>query len=92
MKLGRVRGTVVSTAHHPAYDGHKVLLVDPVDERGQITGEPIVAVDHVQAGVGDWVLVNQEGGGTRLVLTGRADGVLPIRSLVVGIVDEVDVP
>ena len=92
MKLGRVVGTVVATAKHPAFVGHKVLLVQPVDEHGAGTGDAIVAVDRVQAGVGDLVLVNQEGSGARQILIGDPAGKLPIRSVIVGIVDDVHIP
>ncbi len=82
MKLCRVEGSVVATAHHPAYDGHKLLIVQPVDG-----GDSFLAVDRVQAGVGDLVLVNQEGNGARQLLKQGQE--VPIRSLIVGVVDEV---
>lgn len=91
MILGRVTGTVVATAHHPAYDGRKLLVVQPVDADGRSAGRELLAVDHSQAGVGDLVLVNREGNGARQML-GTLDGKLPIRSVVVGIVDAVDTP
>ena len=68
--------------HHPVYDGQKLLIVTPVDG-----GDSFLAVDRVQAGVGDTVLVNQEGNGTRQLL--KMGQQVPIRSLIVGIVDEV---
>jgi microcompartment protein CcmK/EutM len=82
MKLCRVEGSVVATVHHPVYDGQKLLIVTPVDG-----GDSFLAVDRVQAGVGDVVLVNQEGNGTRQLL--KLGQQVPIRSLIVGIVDEV---
>ncbi len=90
MKLCRVTGTLVSTAKHPAFVGHKLLYCQPLDEDGAEVGEPLLAVDRVQAGVGDVVLVNQEGNGSRQLL-GTVDGKLPIRSVIVGVVDEVEV-
>jgi len=78
----------VATAKHPTYDGHKVLVVQQVDEKGERVGSSFVAVDVVQAGVGDLVLVMSEGNGVRQIPT--ADPA--IRSLIVGIVDAVDVP
>ena len=89
MRICRVLGTVVATAKHPTYHGHKVLVVQPVDEKGERTGSSFVAVDVVQAGVGDLVLVMSEGNGVRQILKQQ---ILPIRSLIVGIVDAVDVP
>ena len=88
MKVARVVGTVVATVKHPAFHGHKLLLCQPLDEHGQETGDVILAVDHAQAGCGDRVLLNQEGNGARQIL-GTIDGKLPIRSVIVGIVDEV---
>ena len=82
MKLCRVEGNVVATVHHPVYDGQKLLIVTPVDG-----GDSFLAVDRVQAGVGDTVLVNQEGNGTRQLL--KLGAQVPIRSLIVGIVDDV---
>jgi microcompartment protein CcmK/EutM len=78
---------VVATEKHPTYEGHKVLLCQPLDERGEEKGEAIVAVDRAQAGVGDTVLVMREGNGVRQLLRVQK---LPIRSLIVGIVDAVD--
>lgn len=91
MKLARVVGTVVATAKHPAFVGHKLLVCQPLDEKQAESGDAFLAVDRAQAGVGDTVIVNQEGNGARQML-GTIDGKLPIRSVIVGVVDEVDVP
>lgn len=88
MKLARIRGTVVATVKHPTYDGHKILLCQPVDWDGRPAGAQVVAVDRVQAGEGDLVLLLTEGNGVRQILGPDAG---PIRSLVVGIVDQVEV-
>jgi ethanolamine utilization protein EutN len=89
MKVCRVLGPVVASAKHPAFDGRTLLVVQPLDERGEAdSGAPFIAVDHAQAGKGDRVLVLREGGGVRQVL-GAPD--LPIRSLIVGIVDAVEI-
>jgi len=90
MKLCRVVGTLVATVKHPAFAGHKLLMCQPVDESGKERGEALLAVDRAQAGVGDTVLVNQEGNGSRQML-GSIDGKLPIRSVIVGVVDDVHV-
>lgn len=87
MKLCLVKGTVVATAKHPAYEGLTLLVVQPLDETGGAQGHSFLAVDRVQAGEGDVVLVNSEGSGARQLFN-RAK--LPIRSVVVGIVDRVD--
>jgi len=90
MKVCRVISTVVATAKHPAFHGHTLLMCQPLDARGESAGDAILAVDHAQAGIGDTVLVNQEGNGSRQIL-GTLDGKLPIRSVIVGIVDDVHV-
>lgn len=89
MKVCRVLGTVVSTAKHPAYAGRTLLVVQPLDEHGASSGESFLAVDVAQAGAGDVVLVNAEGNGTRQIL--KMGDQVPVRSLIVGIVDSVDV-
>lgn len=88
MKLCRVLGPVVATAKHPTYHARKLLAVQPVDEHGADSGASFLAVDDVQAGPGDVVLVMQEGNGVRQLLKAKD---LPIRSLIVGIVDRVAV-
>lgn len=88
MRMCRVLGTVVSTVKHPTYAGQKLMVVQPVDERGDDIGTSFLAVDRVQAGAGDKVIVMSEGNGVRqLMQMGKQ---LPIRSLIVGIVDQVD--
>jgi ethanolamine utilization protein EutN len=87
MTLCKVLGNVVATAHHPSFDGRKLMIVQPLDESGGPQGDSFLAVDMVQAGPGDLVLVNREGNGNRQLLKMGAQ--VPIRSLIVGIVDEV---
>lgn len=90
MILGRVSGTVVSTVKHPAYLGQKLLLVQPLDEAGQVHGDEFIAVDRAQAGPGDVVLVLQEGNGVRQIFR-RDEGLLnpPILQTIVAVVDAV---
>jgi microcompartment protein CcmK/EutM len=86
VKLGRVSGTVVSTIHHPAVDGRRLLLVDLLDFSGQPSGGYVLAMDVVDAGAGELVLVLDEGTGARQVLD---DPDAPIRAVIIGVVDEV---
>ena len=88
MKLCRVLGNVVATAKHPAYRGQTLLVVQPIDEAGRDKGSSFLAVDTVQAGPGDRVLVMSEGNGVRQIL--QMGKQVPIRSLIVGVVDQVD--
>ncbi|MCL4870747.1 MAG: hypothetical protein KJ063_17440 [Anaerolineae bacterium] len=87
MYIGRVSGTVVATIKDEAFRGRKLLLVDHLDLDEQPTGAYDICVDTVQAGVGDRVLVLDEGNGARQVLR-LAEA--PIRAVIVGIVDELD--
>ena len=86
MTLAKVLGNVVNSVKHPGFDGHKLMIVQPLDDRSAPIGASFLAVDTVQAGPGDIVLVNAEGNGTRQILGGQP----PIRSLIVAIVDAVE--
>ncbi len=88
MILGRVQGQVVATIKHPAYANRRMLLLDRIDWEGRELGGYLVAVDAVDAGVGQTVLVIDEGNSARQVV---GDPTAPIRSVIVGIVDEVHV-
>ena len=88
MILGRVTGTVVATKKHPRLEGNRLLIVQPVDLELRLTGSSFLALDVVDAGEGDLVLVNREGGGARIVF---GDQQIPIQAIVVGVVDGVDV-
>lgn len=88
MRLCRVIGNVVATVKHPVYRGQPLMVVQPLDAAGQDAGASFLAVDSVQAGPGDRVLVLTEGNGVRQILGLGAQ--VPIRSLIVGIVDQVD--
>lgn len=84
MKVGTVAGTVISTINIPLLDEHRLLLCDLQDVDGNASGYTI-AVDVVDAGVGDTVLILDEGSSARQIL-GLDHGA--IRAVVVGIVDE----
>lgn len=88
MILGRVVGTMTATLGHGFYAGRKLLLVEKSAPSGAPLADYLIAVDTVGAGVGERVLVLDEGTGARQVLA-SADG--PVRSVIVGIVDRVDV-
>ena len=88
MQLARVVGTVVATQKHSAFEGAKLLLVQPVGLDDAPRGATLLAVDSVGAGVTERVLI---------VLEGRAAGEAlgkkraPVDAAVIGIVDSVDV-
>ncbi len=89
MILGRVAGEIHSTINHPFYAAKKLLVVERTDPQGQPTGDYLIAVDAVDAGVGERVLVLDEGNGARQVF---ASTDAPVRSVVVGIIDHVETP
>jgi microcompartment protein CcmK/EutM len=88
MIIGKVVGTVVTTVSHAAYKNRRLLVVQPLSlEEGDDSGD-FLALDNSQAGIGDTVLVNREGGGARQVLDNKDACVI---SVVVGIVDSVHI-
>ena len=85
MKIGHVAGTVVSPVSHPFFEGQRLLLCDLIDPDGPSDGY-LIAVDVVDAGVGERVLICDEGSSARQVF-GLSTG--PIRAVIVGIIDEI---
>jgi ethanolamine utilization protein EutN len=88
MYLGIVKGTVVAERKVTGLEGKKLLLVQPVDDRGKDTGELQVAVDTVQAGVGDLVYLV----GSREAALALDPWFVPVDAAIVGIVDGIDTP
>lgn len=87
VKLAIVLGPVVTNIKHPSLHGEKLLAVQPVDSDLKPNGKGMVAVDKTWAGKGDLVLVLREGGSARNLLE---KGPVPVRTVIVGIVDRVD--
>lgn len=86
MILGRVVGSITSTVNHPFYDAKKLLVVERIDAAGAPLADYVVAIDTVDAGAGERVLVLDEGNGARQVFASKD---APVRSVIVGIVDDV---
>ncbi len=86
MILGKIIGNVVSTIKLPVYQGYKILIVQPVNDKEEPQGESVLALDTVQAGVGDTVLVIDEGNSSRLIMN---NSTAPVRTMIVGIVDAI---
>jgi microcompartment protein CcmK/EutM len=80
MIIGTVIGNITSTINHPFYDNKKLLLVEKAG------GDYLIAVDQVDAGPGERVLVLDEGNGARQIFNSTT---APVRSVIVGIIDEV---
>ncbi|HVV88350.1 MAG TPA: EutN/CcmL family microcompartment protein [Kofleriaceae bacterium] len=88
MYLGVVTGTVVAERKAAGLEGQKLLLVQPVDDTGRSTGDVQVAVDTVQAGVGDRVYLV----GSREAALALTPWFVPVDAAIVGIVDDVYTP
>lgn len=68
MKLARVVGNVVSTVKDAGYYGQKLMIIDYLDDNGKMTGNQAIAFDVADAGVGDTVIVNVDGGAANMFL------------------------
>jgi len=89
MLICRVVGDVVSTIKNQHLKGHKLLLVQPVALDGATPkGETMIALDKVDAGPQDLVLVNREGGAARMIL---GNPKIPVQAVIVGVIDNLDV-
>ncbi len=84
MILGKVTGTIVSTQKHPSLKDRKLLLIQAMGLDGKLSGRDILAIDDVDAGVGDTILAIQEGAGAQQVLR-RKD--VPVHTVIVAVVD-----
>jgi microcompartment protein CcmK/EutM len=90
MYIGQVAGTIVATLKHPFFVGRKLLWVERLDLAGRVAGRYDIAIDTVRAGVGDRVLVLDEGNSARQVCDVEPWG--PVRAVIVGVIDEIDLP
>ena len=88
MTLCKVTGTIVSTQKNEHLRPYKMLIVQPVDLEGHHIGRDLLALDSVDAGVGDTVLIVQEGQAAAQVLRNKK---VPVHSVVVAVVDGFDV-
>ena len=88
MIIGRVVGNVVASQKQASHEGKKILLVQPLDLDGQPAGEVFVALDAVDAGVGDRVLAVQEGF-SAMTSVGHVES--PIDAAVIGVIDLVEI-
>ena len=87
MLIGRVIGEVVSTQKHASHKGRKALLVQPLNLDGSNRGDAVIALDSVDAGTGDRVLLATEGF-SAMTSVGRPQS--PIDMAVIGFVDSID--
>ena len=83
MKIARVTGTV-STVKYEKYRGYKLLKVRHLTLEGEMTGEELIALDAADAGIGDIVLVNNDGGAAQMI---TGDKTLIASVTICGVVD-----
>jgi ethanolamine utilization protein EutN len=88
MILARVIGNVVATQKNERYETARVMLCEQVNPEGERMGTTLLALDSVDAGEGDLVLIVQEGWGASTASTGKAGAA--IDSAIVGVVDRID--
>ena len=88
MILARVLGNVVATQKNERYQNARVMLCQPVTPSGEETGATLLALDSVDSGIGDTVLIVQEGWGASTAATGKAGAA--IDSAIVGVIDTID--
>ena len=89
MIIAKVVGNVVCTIKNKHYENEKIMIVQPIDLNGDYKGKAVLAVDGVQSGPGDTVLVFDEGGSARIV-TGNPEAV-SVRTVIGAIIDKVSV-
>lgn len=87
MIICTVIGDIVSTVKNEHFNGKKILIVQPLDLKGNPDGQAFLAIDTVQAGVGDRVLVLREGGSARIIFE---DNKIPLQAVITAVVDDID--
>jgi ethanolamine utilization protein EutN len=88
MLLARIVGTVVATRKDPRLVSNKLMVVRPIDPHGKSEGNYLVAIDTVDAGVGETVLIVS--GSSARMASGLKD--CPVDAAIVGIIDTIEVP
>jgi microcompartment protein CcmK/EutM len=89
MLLARVVGNVISTIKMPSHKGHKLMLVEYIDLDGKPYGSRQIVMDAADAGIGDIVLVNVDGGAAQMII---GDAKAVVDYVICGFVDHFDVP
>jgi ethanolamine utilization protein EutN len=87
MLLAKIVGTVVATRKDPRLVSNKLMVVRPMDPRGKADGNYLVAIDTVDAGVGETVLVVS--GSSARMAAGMKD--VPVDAAIVGIIDDIEI-
>ncbi len=87
MLIAKVIGTTISTIKDEQLKGRKLLIVRQTDETGEVFGKPYVAVDTLDAGVGDLVLTAHGSGGRQTYLTRNS----PVDAVIMAVIDHMEV-
>jgi len=85
MQWAIVRGSATSTVKHPSLRGQRLLVCTLLGNERQPISDPVLAMDHLGAGVGETVMLTSDGQGLREMLN---DDNSPARWWTLGIVDE----
>jgi len=88
MKIARVIGSVVNTVKLESLNGFKLLWVEPINEQGDGYEPAVLAADGAQAGLGNIVLLCQEGKSARLVMN---HATAPVEAVIVGVIDSLEI-
>ncbi len=88
MIIARVLGNIVATKKNKRYENARVMLCQQLTPEGDETAYTVLALDAVDAGVGDMVLIVQEGWSASTVATGKPGAA--IDSAIVGVIDYID--
>jgi len=89
MFLAKVKGNIVSTPKNKFLVGHKLLLVHPVDFNGNLIGKKdFIALDKVDAGIGDITIVVQEGEAVQQMLGHKK---APVHTMIIAVVDNIEI-
>jgi microcompartment protein CcmK/EutM len=88
MILARVVGNVVATQKNERYEGSRIMVVEPINPDGTSAGFELLALDSVDAGVGDTVVIVREGWSASTASTGSPGAA--IDSAIVGVVDTIE--
>lgn len=89
MLLAKVKGNIVSTQKNPNLVSHKLLIIHQIDLNGNYIGKKdAIALDMIDAGIGDTVLVVQEGSAVKQILGHRK---APVHTMIVAVVDQIEI-
>jgi microcompartment protein CcmK/EutM len=87
--LAKIKGNIVSTLKNRFLIGHKLLLVHRIDFNNNLIGEEdFIAIDLVNSGIGDLVIVVQEGDAVQQIL---GHSLAPVNTMIIAVVDNIEI-